>query len=309
MSSDKNELPNTKESALEQAKEFEVSENLLKILNAVPAPIFIKNENHRLVFMNDAHCELIKGTRKEMLGKNDRDLFSEEEANVFIEMDNKVLTSGIENINEETICDSNDNVSTKSTKKTLLIDSQGRRYVLGIVHDVTDRKLREYYLENLSLTDDLTGLYNRRGLSAATGELIKTAIRQKKPALCIFADIDGLKVVNDKFGHEEGDRLIIAAARIIEECFRDSDACGRIGGDEFVVYAQEVEEGEVAGMMNKIKDCLVKFNKSDLLQSPLSLSLGYSCLDPDYPVSMETLIDKADKGMYREKKRRKKNLQ
>ncbi len=98
-------------------------------------------------------------------------------------------------------------------------------------------------LRNLSLTDELTGLHNRRGFITLSQQQIRQAKRTKKEMLLLFVDLDGLKKINDGFGHSEGDRALFAVAALLRETFRDSDIVARIGGDEFAVLAMETENG------------------------------------------------------------------
>ena len=107
----------------------------------------------------------------------------------------------------------------------------------GIFRNVTQRKQMEDELRALSLTDELTGLYNRRGLITIAEKVIKVARRLKKRVLLLYADLDDLKVINDNYGHKEGDYALIAAASIFKKSARESDVIARIGGDEFVILS------------------------------------------------------------------------
>src|SRR5262249_35377488 len=102
---------------------------------------------------------------------------------------------------------------------------------------ILDRELRR-----LALTDDLTCVFNRRGFFAAATQQLKRAIRKSERLLLFFCDVDGLKQVNDTFGHEEGDLALIRVADALEKSFRSSDIVARLGGDEFVVLALETSE-------------------------------------------------------------------
>jgi diguanylate cyclase (GGDEF)-like protein len=107
--------------------------------------------------------------------------------------------------------------------------------VLGIVRDITDLKRMEKQLRNLSFSDDLTGLYNRRGFYTFAETFLKLAKRQRQGIFMLYADLDNLKLINDALGHQEGDRALIESANIIKKTYRNSDIVARIGGDEFAV--------------------------------------------------------------------------
>jgi two-component system cell cycle response regulator len=113
-------------------------------------------------------------------------------------------------------------------------------------------------LRGLSLLDDLTGLYNRRGLLGLAGHHLKLAQRMHRGVQVVFADLDGLKQINDTFGHQEGDRALIKASEILRETYRQSDIIARIGGDEFVVLAitnsHDIPQDLTARLRQKLED-------------------------------------------------------
>jgi diguanylate cyclase (GGDEF)-like protein/PAS domain S-box-containing protein len=168
--------------------------------------------------------------------------------------------------------------------------------------DVTQLKQGEEALRTLSLVDDLTGLYNRRGFLTLAAQELKMANRLKRGMFLLFADLDDLKGINDHFGHQEGDRALIAVASIIKETYRDPDIIARIGGDEFVVLAIEgTSESSAENLRLRLSRNLELFNAQKVRSYLLSLSMGVVRYDPDQPASVEGLIAEADKRMYEEK--------
>ena len=107
--------------------------------------------------------------------------------------------------------------------------------LVQVVRDITERKKLEETLRNSSLKDDLTGLFNRRGLLKQAAPYFDFARRQKEKLLLLFIDLDGMKKINDEFGHNEGDNALINTATILNRSFRSSDIIARLGGDEFTV--------------------------------------------------------------------------
>ena len=178
---------------------------------------------------------------------------------------------------------------------------QGEAVSLVYLRDITDRKLAEEALKTLSLRDDLTGLYNRRGFFALAEQGLKTAQRMGTEMVLIFGDLDNLKGINDTFGHKEGDQALVDTSKILKETFRESDIIARIGGDEFVIMAMHTMKTSSEILLNRFKQA---FN-DHLLQKkrlyPLSLSLGISCFDPKNPCSIDVLLAQADKLMYENK--------
>ena len=168
--------------------------------------------------------------------------------------------------------------------------------------DVTQRKQGEETLRTLSLVDDLTRLYNRRGFLTLAEQELKIANRLKRGMFLLFADLDDLKVINDNYGHQEGDLALIAVANVIKETYRDPDIIARIGGDEFVVLAIEgTSESSADNLRIRLNRNLGLFNAQEKRSYPLSLSMGVVRYDPDQPASVEDLIAEADKRMYEEK--------
>src|SRR5229473_641807 len=115
-------------------------------------------------------------------------------------------------------------------------DDQPAHFIFQI-QDITERKRAEAALQSLSLVDELTGLYNRRGFLAVTEQHLAAIRRNEKVPVVLYADLDGLKEINDSLGHHEGDRALVKAAEIFKDTFRSSDILARLGGDEFVVLA------------------------------------------------------------------------
>jgi len=154
----------------------------------------------------------------------------------------------------------------------------------------------------LSLTDELTGLYNRRRFFILTEQCLKGAIRTKKRPLLLFIDMDDLKWINDHYGHSEGDQALIDFANILNKTFRESDMIARIGGDEFVVLLESTDENAET-MVTRLYENLRDYN-TKRSQRILSISLGTAQFDPEYPISIDELLSKADALMYAQKRRR-----
>ncbi len=166
-----------------------------------------------------------------------------------------------------------------------------------------ERKRAEEAIRALSLEDELTGLPNRRGFFALAEQQLKVARRTKTGLYLLFADVDGLKTTNDRFGHAEGDRLIRDAARILRATFRDSDIVARIGGDEFVVLMIQTDEAAPAQFLARLDTEIERRNAGEK-ESPLSLSVGVTRYAREAPVPLEELIRRADALMYEEKRKK-----
>ncbi len=163
-------------------------------------------------------------------------------------------------------------------------------------------------LAELSLTDELTGLYNRRGFMTLGEQQLRLADRLAQRFVLIFADLDGMKEVNDRYGHREGDRLLVLAAEILRRVFRSSDIVGRLGGDEFGVIALGTPGETIDGVLGRLAGEVDRVNAGGEGRPwRLSFSVGVAGLDPGRAESLEALLGLADEAMYRQKAA-KKNL-
>jgi len=168
---------------------------------------------------------------------------------------------------------------------------------------IKNYKLREK-LNLISFTDELTGLYNRRGFFALADRQLKVANREEKGMFLISSDLDDLKDINDTLGHMEGDTALSATASILKNSFRESDIIARLGGDEFVIMATENPGITVEILTSRLKSNLVSYNAKGERPYNLSLSIGISYYDPAHPVTIEELLFRADKLMYTDKEQK-----
>jgi diguanylate cyclase (GGDEF)-like protein/PAS domain S-box-containing protein len=173
---------------------------------------------------------------------------------------------------------------------------------IGIVEDITERKHMEEELRALSLRDELTGLYNRRGFFILCEKQLQISKRQKRRMFMLYADLDGLKRINDTLGHKEGDRALKDAADILRTTYRESDIIARIGGDEFVVISIGTDEENMRTAVSRLKRNIEQYNSGRKGSYEISMSWGMSYYDPDIPCSIDELLSNADKEMYEHKK-------
>jgi two-component system, cell cycle response regulator len=172
-----------------------------------------------------------------------------------------------------------------------------------------ERNRTQAELRSLSLVDELTGLYNRRGFMTFADQYLKLAQRKNKGMLLVFADLDNLKQINDTFGHHEGDLALIRTAKTLRETFRKSDIIARIGGDEFPIMAMEAEKETAEKITEHLQENLKKYNNQSNSRYQLSLSIGTAYFDPeDAYSSVEDLMQKADEALYAQKRDKKKNI-
>ncbi len=157
-------------------------------------------------------------------------------------------------------------------------------------------------VEALSVTDDLTGLYNSRYLNQVLRRESKRASRSGRPLSLLFLDLDGFKGVNDAHGHLSGSRALVEAAGVIRKCARETDIVARFGGDEFAVILPDTgSEGAVA-VAERVQERIFahRFLADEGLNIHLTASIGVAAF-PDVASSAEELVKAADTAMYRVK--------
>jgi len=182
------------------------------------------------------------------------------------------------------------------------VDGRGLRRTLRLALERNQMRQR---LHDRSTTDELTGLYNRRGFLEFGGAQLRLASRHGTTALLFFMDLDGLKVINDTYGHAEGNRAIMEASRVLENTFRRTDVLARLSGDEFaglVLDASATDWPDVRKRMNDTRD---RFNAQPDRSYRLDFSVGMLVCPPSDTASLEDLLQQADAAMYEEKRGKK----
>ncbi len=167
--------------------------------------------------------------------------------------------------------------------------------------DITERRRADEEIRKLAITDAMTGLYNRRGFITLAEQQIKRANRNFHTLVLFFIDVDGLKIVNDTMGHEEGDRLLINAAKVLQQTFRESDIIARVGGDEFAILAVNNEKTTQI-VLSRFAERIRIHNSLPDHRYDLSMSIGTTIYDPSNPCPLDELISRADQLMYEQKK-------
>jgi diguanylate cyclase (GGDEF)-like protein len=181
-------------------------------------------------------------------------------------------------------------------------NAAGRGLFVATMRDLTERKRWERSIEALTFVDDLTGLYNRRGFSMFASQQLRFAARTGQRVVLVSVDIDGLKAINDTFGHGEGDRAILETAVLLRRCFRESDVIARFGGDEFVVLASEVDVPGTESLLERLAQRIALRNQRGDLPWVLSASFGWTRIDPQLAPPLAELLAVADARMYEAKR-------
>jgi diguanylate cyclase (GGDEF)-like protein len=160
-------------------------------------------------------------------------------------------------------------------------------------------------LKSLVLNDELTNLYNRRGFYTLAEHSIKVGQRDNKDIMVLFADIDGMKEINDNFGHQEGDRALKTVAGILKDTFRTSDIVARIGGDEFAALSLQTSWDNADVLAERLQKNLNAFNDKKMLRYSLSVSTGLAVFSDGYHYTVAEMLQNADEMMYMNKRNKK----
>lgn len=165
------------------------------------------------------------------------------------------------------------------------------------IHFALERQRITEQLRQISMIDELTGLLNRRGFFSLGEQQIKLAQRAQRKLLLFYIDLDGLKNINDQFGHHEGDRALKKIAEILNETFRSSDLLARLGGDEFTVLAIDAMHESADNILARLSSHLHIANLKNPIYD-LSLSLGYARFDSESAPTLENMLIEADNALY-----------
>ena len=293
--------------AIENARLFEEVEKrrvyLEGVLGAAPDAIVTFDAHDQIVEWNPGAEGLFGYSQEEVIGRDIDDLVTGPdvlaEATGFTQM----VMGGGEVPPTETVRYRKDGtpVDVIVAGSPILVEGE----LIGAVAvytDISQQKRMEEELRAMALIDDLTGLYNRRGFLTLGQQQLRMANRMKRRMLLLFADYDGLKKVNDSFGHAEGDRALIEVAHVLQETFRESDIVARIAGDEFVVLALETVDDSAEILAARLQTNVAARNARGDLRYQLSLSVGVACYDPEAPCLIDDLVAQADRAMYEQKR-------
>ncbi|HEY6000814.1 MAG TPA: GGDEF domain-containing protein [bacterium] len=272
------------------------------LVDATDDSIYQLDRECRYLFMNRKHMARMGFAGDEFVGRSYADFHSTEESRWMREKVAAVFETGTSLRHEHrSRRDGNDFLLTLSPVRRA---DGGVSSVIVVSKDVTALKRLEEELRSLSLTDALTGLYNRRGFTTLAVQQLKLADRRREGVYMLYADMDGLKQINDTFGHKEGDRALAEAGRLLRTTYRTSDVISRIGGDEFAVIPVGTIADAVPAIIGRFQRNLDAFNAEAQLPYRLSVSVGVIMYDPGKPLPLDELLAEADRVMYEQKRGR-----
>ena len=284
-----------------RVKEIKQSEELVKIneakyrslVDSIDDSIYVVDRDCRYLFINTKHLIRMGVEKNQVIGRRYGDFHSIDHTEWFSKKIGDIFKTGEPEHHEYR----NGHSCFLQTFSPVQNRNNLTIAVTIVSKDITAYKLAEKDLRNLSMTDELTGLYNRRGFLELARQQLRLADRERRGFFLFYADLNGLKAINDRYGHNSGDLALNNTARTLIRTFRKSDIIARFGGDEFVILGEETPETDVEMITLRLQKNLDAFN--------LSLSLGIVRYNPDQPCSLDQLIFKADALMYEEKRKTK----
>jgi diguanylate cyclase (GGDEF)-like protein/PAS domain S-box-containing protein len=254
------------------------------------------------VEVNKAALELFRADRKEVLLANLADILRDESREIFIDQLVNIAQGKVKFSWQGVIRNlAGEQIDVSLTWSAAPGHEDDLSKVIVSLLDITELKRAEEALRNISLVDDLTGLYNRRGFFTLAEQQMKLASRMDRSMLLLYSDLDHLKRINDSLGHPSGDLALIEVAIVFRETFREADILARLGGDEFVVLAIESTEVSASALAARLQATLEAHNQQPGRSYQLSMSLGIARYDPGSPLSVADLITQADRLMYLQK--------
>jgi len=277
-------------------------EKYRSLIESTNDSIYLVDKDCKYLYMNKKHAARMGFTGEEYLGRSYNEYHLPNEIRCFAKDFNEVFSTG-KSIQREHKSRRDDKYFLQTLSP--VTDSDGKIVAVTVVSkDINALKLMEHKFHALSATDELTGLFNRRGFFTVADQYLKLADRNKRGTFMLYVDLDGLKLINDRFGHSTGDLALIELANLLRNCFRNSDAIARIGGDEFAVFPVETTEDNIESITARFRDCLKSYNEKTDHDFKLSACVGTAYYDPERSRSLEQLLMRADRDMYEQKNRR-----
>ncbi|MFR4981961.1 MAG: HD domain-containing phosphohydrolase [Clostridium neonatale] len=266
------------------------------ILDSLQAGIFYKDRELGYLYTNKKFDDLLSKDKESIIeNKNPLNESICESKNRFIQEDKKVFETKKTVKKEEKIeLGNGENLYTEIIKTPVLNDNNEVSGIIGLLLDITDRKKIEKKLKYLSYTDILTKVYNRTCFEEKAKKIFK---EENLPMGIIMGDTNGLKIVNDTLGHEEGDELLKLTTKVLKDVCKENELIFRIGGDEFAIIIPKAKENECETLIKNIIDSCNNY-KHDLIK--ISIALGYS-VTYDLDKSIYDTLKEAEDMVYRKK--------
>ncbi len=281
-------------------KEKEQKRFLNTILNTIPEIIILLDKEGYYLDILTSESEDLVDKKDNLIGKNVRNVLPINVANKYLKYCNIVYQGRKIKSFDYMLSNNNKKKYFNVIFSPVNYSSKKDNLIVATIRNITDLKESEKHLEYLSFHDEMTGLFSRRYFE---NELKCLESSRKLPITIVIGDLDGLKYVNDNYGHKMGDEYIIKVAEILKSTARSEDIIARIGGDEFAIILSDTNCSQAEKLCHRIQNNITKFNKEQKPVKPLSISLGFEVMK-DSSQGLSKIFNKADQKMYINKGRK-----
>lgn len=284
-------------------------QQLTSILSSLPDPAFILTRSGRYAAAFGGKDVRHYHDGSDLVGRSMFEVLEEDKAQWFAAEINKALESGALHVVEYELSGSevkgagdgpSHSIWFEGRVQALSFSVEGEDAVVWVATNITDKNETQQKLRQLSETDALTGLYNRRKLIAALDDRLAVFEQEKAPTSVLVFDLDNFKRLNDEMGHHAGDAALVEIARVCRQRLRQSDVVARFGGDEFVVVMPDTHRGDALEIAERLREH-VPASLRKTLRYESTISGGVSEFGPPDRSSSD-LLRRADKGLYLSKR-------
>lgn len=280
-------------------------------LKSIGEGVIALNEEKKIQFINQAAQDIL-GIKDNIKGEHLKDqqikFLNQNENDILETIINRVCKTGSLIKKEDLLMRTKEKkVPIDLTVSPIEISEEKLVGIVIVITDITLKKKQEEKLKKMAVTDRLTNIMNRRMGIKYLEKQIERAKREDFPITVCFVDVNGLKKINDNYGHLEGDNLLKKVAEIFDQNVRSSDVVARIGGDEFLIIFSNNTILEVREVWDRIEKKVKEWNQGNEKPYKISLSRGFAQKIKGDGLALNDLIDKADKMMYKNKQEYYKN--
>ena len=289
------------EHKLIEARLAEQHQLLELILANVDAHIYMKDSQHRFLYVNQKVSDLLGLPAEQIINRRDDEVIPPASACLLWQLDNRVFETGELQAGEETLSDPAGNLHHYWSVKVPFLLGDGTPTLIGISSDITELHQLKEQLHQQSVHDALTGLYNRRFFFEACEKNLSMNMRHQLTSVLMVLDVDQFKCINDRFGHPLGDSALVHLGRVMQSVLRSEDVLARIGGDEFAILLPNTTLSAAASLAERLR--------KQVMQSPLPLADGdelaitisVGLVENGEGERMESLYARADQMLYQAK--------
>jgi diguanylate cyclase (GGDEF)-like protein len=286
--------------------------HIREILDTIREPFLVLDGGLRIRLVNKSFCRAFHLSAKTIKGKSVYTLGNGAWKDPALRTWLEAILDQRSNITDFSLEGIFPNIGQRSLRfnaRRVEISGASRRIILLTVEDKTKRNQAEAAMTKLnaslkrdSMTDKLTGLYNRRGYDLLSQHYLDLAHRRGKRIFVIYVDLDRMKKINDQWGHQAGNQTLIRTAEVLRTTFRKSDIIARIGGDEFAIVAMENGHESADIQISRLQTNFKSHAEQNRYGHPIAVSIGVTPSNPKKTATIQELTSQADANMYVKKR-------